>query len=140
MNAVIVEGKSWPFTEPYKDIESYSKYFHSHVSFAVRFCDQAAFGHDILGCFYIKPNFPVLFFLHPKILRTYTHTFFVQGRCDHISNGGFITNPQYRGCGIGTFMGQAYLKLAKDLGYRASLFNLVFANNTPSIRLWTKLG
>ena len=34
-------------------------------------------GQDILGCFYIKPNFP--------------------GRCAHICNGGFIVNPNYRG-------------------------------------------
>jgi hypothetical protein len=28
----------------------------------------------------------------------------------------------------------------KDLGFKSSLFNLVFANNAPSVRLWRKLG
>eukprot|EP00602_Paraphysomonas_sp_CaronLab_P011013 CAMPEP_0185019736 /NCGR_PEP_ID=MMETSP1103-20130426/2334_1 /TAXON_ID=36769 /ORGANISM="Paraphysomonas bandaiensis, Strain Caron Lab Isolate" /LENGTH=132 /DNA_ID=CAMNT_0027550201 /DNA_START=249 /DNA_END=647 /DNA_ORIENTATION=+ len=98
----------------------YRAYFHSHASFAVRFSDQITYGTEILGCFYVKPNFP--------------------GRCSHVCNGGFITHPKYRGLGIGTFMGEAFKKIAKDLGYRCSLFNLVFANNTSSVALWKKLG
>ena len=35
-----------------------------------------------------------------------------------------------------TFM----LLSGKDLGFKSSLFNLVFANNTASVRLWRKLG
>merc|ERR1712154_178603 len=69
---------------------------------------------------YIKPNFP--------------------GRCGHICNGGFITNSEYRGNGAATIMGRAYLRIAKDLEYRASLFNLVFVSNKASIRIWEKLG
>ena len=30
-----------------------------------------------------------------------------------------------RGKGVGTIMGQAFLRLARDLGYHASYFNLV---------------
>jgi RimJ/RimL family protein N-acetyltransferase len=120
MNDVITEGKSWPFMDTYATVEAYSSYFHSHASFAVRFADQNKYGTDILGCFYVKPNFP--------------------GRCSHICNGGFITSPKYRGLGVGTFMGRAFKRLAKDLGYRGSLFNLVFANNTASVKLWMKLG
>lgn len=30
--------------------------------------------------------------------------------------------------------------LAPHLGYKASVFNLVFANNVASIRIWEKLG
>lgn len=37
-------------------------------------------------------------------------------------------------------MGTSFVRLAKDLGYEASLFNLVFANNVASIKLWQKLG
>ena len=55
-------------------------------------------------------------------------------------NGGFITNPKFRGFGIGSFMGENFKLLAKDLGYRSSLFNLVFANNEASVKLWRKLG
>lgn len=120
MNDVIVEGKSWPFDEPFLTVESYRRYFHSHAAFAVTFCDKASFGTDVLGCFYIKPNFP--------------------GRCSHVCNGGFITNPKYRRLGIGKFMGYHFKRLAKDLGYRSSLFNLVFANNMASVNLWRCLG
>jgi len=120
MNDVIVEGKTWPFMDVFEDMDSYKSYFHSHSAFAVKFQDTGVHGNDVLGCFYIKPNFP--------------------GRCSHVCNGGFITNPSYRGLGVGAFMGENFKRLAKDLGYRASLFNLVFANNTASVKLWQKLG
>lgn len=116
MNDVIIEGKTWPFLDIFEDVNAYKGYFHSHSAFAVKEKN----GNDILGCFYIKPNFP--------------------GRCSHVCNGGFITNPKYRGYGIGAFMGENFKRLAKDLGYRASLFNLVFANNMASVKLWRKLG
>ena len=37
-------------------------------------------------------------------------------------------------------MGSCYLRLAHDLGYTVSFFNLVFASNLESIRLWDGLG
>ncbi len=120
MNDVIIEGRTWPFLEIFSDMESYKNYFHSHSAFAVKFYDKEAYGHDVLGCFYVKPNFP--------------------GRCSHVCNGGFITNPKYRNKGIGTFMADNFKRLAKDLGYRASLFNLVFANNLASVSTWRKSG
>ncbi|CAF0892599.1 unnamed protein product [Adineta ricciae] len=75
---------------------------------------------NLLGTFYVKPNFP--------------------GRCSHICNAGFITAPAYRNQGIGKIMALAYLQIAPLLGYKASMFNLVFANNIASIRLWRSLG
>ncbi|KAG0305073.1 hypothetical protein BGZ98_004630 [Dissophora globulifera] len=75
---------------------------------------------DLLGYFYVKPNFP--------------------GRCSHICNGGFIVNPIHRGLGIGSILGKAFLKLVPVIGYKASMFNLVFVSNTASIRLWRSLG
>ena len=77
-------------------------YFHSHASFVVHFADQEKNSKDILGCFYIKPNFP--------------------GRCSHVCNGGFITNPKYRGLGIGGFMGEAF----KTLGEMRSMNYVTF--------------
>ena len=73
-----------------------------------------------MGAFYIKPNFP--------------------GRCSHICNAGFIVRKEDRGCGIGSFMVEMYLKLAKDLGYKASFFNLVFVSNDTSVKMWRKFG
>ena len=37
-------------------------------------------------------------------------------------------------------MGACYLKFARALGYEMSYFNLVFASNEESIRLWDGLG
>lgn len=37
-------------------------------------------------------------------------------------------------------MALAFIKIVPILGYKASMFNLVFANNIPSIRLWRSLG
>ncbi|MBD0388419.1 MAG: GNAT family N-acetyltransferase, partial [Nostoc sp. C3-bin3] len=75
---------------------------------------------EILGAFYLKPNFP--------------------GRCCHICNAGFIVQPALRGQGIGRFMGEAMLLIAANLGYEAVMFNLVFETNIPSITLWQSLG
>lgn len=120
MNDVIIEGKTWPFLDVFETMDAYKGYFHSHAAFAVKFKDETQYGSDVLGCFYVKPNFP--------------------GRCAHVCNGGFITNKKYRGLKVGAFMGENFKRLAKDLGYRASLFNLVFATNEPSVRLWRSLG
>lgn len=104
----------------------------------------------ILGCFYvfatvgpgakgvqIKPNYP--------------------GRCSHVCNAGYVF-PQFmldmqlkpnvrflvpasaRGNGVGRHLALAFLHFAPKLGYSSSVFNLVFATNIASIRLWEKLG
>lgn len=116
MNDVIVEGKAWPFEPTFETEESFRAYFLSHSAFVVR---EAA-TNSILGCFYVKPNFP--------------------GRCSHICNGGFIVDEAARGNRVGTLMGACFLKFAKDLGYTAAYFNLVFESNHVSIKLWERLG
>jgi RimJ/RimL family protein N-acetyltransferase len=118
MNQVIKEGKSWPFEEEFATLEDYRAYFMSHAALCVR--DVTSSPNSVLGCFYVKPNFP--------------------GRCAHVCNGGFITAPEARKQGVATLMGHIYLQAAKDLGYRSSYFNLVFANNVASVRLWESLG
>jgi L-amino acid N-acyltransferase YncA len=37
-------------------------------------------------------------------------------------------------------MGLAFIEIAPLLGYKASMFNLVFITNIPSVRLWRSLG
>uniref|UniRef100_A0A0G4I973 N-acetyltransferase domain-containing protein n=1 Tax=Chromera velia CCMP2878 TaxID=1169474 RepID=A0A0G4I973_9ALVE len=73
-----------------------------------------------IGAVYIKPNFP--------------------GRCSHICNGGFLVDPLWRRKGVGSALGEYFVRVAPLLGYRAAFFNLVFAQNTASMRLWEKLG
>lgn len=114
LNKVIVEGKSWPFEESLTSKE-FRDYFLSYAALIVRNTDGA-----IVGAFYCKPNFP--------------------GRCSHFCNGGFITDPQFRRQGIGQCMGRAFLRIARDIGFKAVLFNLVFASNIASTRLWDSLG
>lgn len=125
MNSIIREGKTWPFDEEFESIDGYRGYFLSHTAFVVRrsSCDDSdsdSEDGEILGCFYIKPNFP--------------------GRCSHICNGGFITVPKFRQKGVATIMGRSFLKIARDLGYKSSYFNLVFKSNEASVRLWESLG
>jgi L-amino acid N-acyltransferase YncA len=45
-----------------------------------------------------------------------------------------------RGLGLGQLLGQSYLHYAPQLGYRGSIFNLVYADNPASMRIWDKLG
>ncbi len=37
-------------------------------------------------------------------------------------------------------MGLAFIQIAPLLGYKASMFNLVFENNIHSVHLWRSLG
>ncbi|KKK14197.1 hypothetical protein AOCH_005197, partial [Aspergillus ochraceoroseus] len=77
-------------------------------------------GKECLGTFYIKANYP--------------------GRCSHVCNAGFLTTSAVRNQGVGLVMGQAYLHFAPLLGYKYSVFNLVFENNIASVKIWEKLG
>ncbi|CDF39684.1 N-Acyltransferase [Chondrus crispus] len=114
LNDVIKEGMSWPFERPLTDFE-FRSYFFSHTALVARNSSGA-----VIGAFYCKPNFP--------------------GRCAHYCNGGFITDPGYRRQGVASLMGTVFLQVAKDLEFKAVLFNLVFSSNVASLRLWEKLG
>lgn len=127
MNLIIREGQAWPFEEEFQSMDEYRGYFLSHAAFVVRALqpgiDINGDGYssgEVMGCFYVKPNFP--------------------GRCSHICNGGFITTPRFRRMGVAKVMGKSFLKLARDLGYLSSYFNLVFESNVASVRLWESLG
>ncbi|KAL9940135.1 hypothetical protein V8E36_000840 [Tilletia maclaganii] len=74
----------------------------------------------VAGFYYVKPNYP--------------------GRSSHICNGGFVVSPLQRGLSIGHTLGKSYLHYAPQLGYRGSVFNLVYVNNVASVRIWDQLG
>lgn len=111
MNLVIREGRSWPFEDEFTSVDDWRAYFLSHTAFVVRALDNgmdaarrnSSSPGEILGCFYIKPNFP--------------------GRCNHVANGGFITAPRFRGLGIGRLMGKVFLRAARDSGYKSRWVN-----------------
>ncbi|EKG17035.1 hypothetical protein MPH_05724 [Macrophomina phaseolina MS6] len=73
-----------------------------------------------LGSFYVKPNYP--------------------GRSSHVCNGGFLVTDGARNRGVGRLMGECYLEWAPLLGYKYSVFNLVYETNVASCRIWDALG
>jgi len=75
---------------------------------------------EVLGGFYIKPNF--------------------SDRSRHIANAAYMVRETYRGQGIGTLLIKASLCIAKDLGFHAMQFNMVFSQNISAIKLYQKLG
>ncbi|MEA5513759.1 N-acetyltransferase [Nodularia sp. UHCC 0506] len=121
LNVVINEGKTYPQNKPLSQA-AFAAYWLSQDAFVVRTSAQGTTNKskDVLGAFYLKPNFP--------------------GICSHICNAGFIVQPGLRGQGIGRFMGETMLVIAGNLGYEAVMFNLVFATNIPSVKLWQSLG
>lgn len=123
LNTVVMEGQTYPQSQPLTEAE-FAAYWLVRDAFVVRRVEASDRSQqmtgEILGAFYLKPNFP--------------------GRCSHICNAGFIVQPSARGAGIGRFMGEAMLAIASSRGYTAVMFNLVFATNTPSLKLWESLG
>jgi len=74
----------------------------------------------VAGFYYIKPNYP--------------------GRSSHICNAGFVVAPAHRSNGYGSVLAKSFLDYAPQLGYQASVFNLVYVNNFASIKLWERLN
>ncbi|KAI5479215.1 GCN5-related N-acetyltransferase (GNAT) [Pseudohyphozyma bogoriensis] len=146
-NDVIEEGRTYPQKEKHTE-EQFSNYFFSHDCFiglldttplpegATASADgsferPASYsikdvigGRDwkecVLGMFYIKPNYP--------------------GRSSHNCNAGFVVPTHHRGLKVGMNLGRAYLHFAPLLGYKASVFNLVYVSNVASLKIWDALG
>ncbi|KAG8199280.1 hypothetical protein JTE90_003702 [Oedothorax gibbosus] len=89
-------------------------YYLSHNVFVARS------NGSLVGAFYVKPNFP--------------------GRSSHICNAGFVVHRDHRNKGVGEFLYRSYLRIARDLGYEGSFFNIVYATNVGSLRICRKLG
>ncbi|CAG8458088.1 294_t:CDS:2 [Funneliformis caledonium] len=125
-NEIIKEGNTYPQEFPFS-LDEFINYFLSYDAFIalkddVKELDKIMVNENIvwddklLGMFYIKPNYP--------------------GRCSHICNAGFVVPKRHRGKRVGKLMVQSFLKVAPLLGYKSSIFNLVFENNVASIKLW----
>ncbi|CEQ42116.1 SPOSA6832_03897 [Sporobolomyces salmonicolor] len=83
-----------------------------------RACEQGGTGGSV--CWGCTPNYP--------------------GRSSHNCNGGFVVPNHHRGLRIGSTLGRSYLHFAPLLGYRGSVFNLVYVSNEASVRIWDGLG
>ncbi|PLB37287.1 GNAT family N-acetyltransferase [Aspergillus candidus] len=127
-SAEIETGCTYPMEEP-MTLEQFAGYWFG--TFAVvavlageqqegGLCEGRDWERECLGTFYVKPNYP--------------------GRCSHVCNAGFMTTGAARNRGVGIVMGETYLEYAPKLGYKFSVFNLVFENNVASVKIWEKLG
>lgn len=74
----------------------------------------------VIGSYILRPNRP--------------------GLGDHVSNAGFMVDPDARGGGVGREMGEHALAEARRLGYRAMQFNFVISTNESAVHLWKELG
>lgn len=108
-------GQTYP-QDSMETLDDFRAYYISHDAFVAVEEDTG----EAVGSFYVKPNFP--------------------GRCSHVSNAGFLVRKDRRGRGIGGFLARAYLHIARDLGYKSSLFNLVFVSNAVSQRMCKTMG
>jgi RimJ/RimL family protein N-acetyltransferase len=116
---IIGEGTSYPH-DRLPDPEDFEEYWFQGKSTIVAYPQGSPRGTDLLGAFYLKPNWP--------------------GRARHVANAGFMVAPQWRNRGMGWLLGAMMLQYATELGYRSVIFNLVFAENQVARRLWQKLG
>jgi len=117
--AIIEEGASYPH-DRHPGQADFMAYWFAGTSTIVAYQQGSPRGADLLGAFYLKPNWP--------------------GRARHVANAGFMVAPQWRNKGLGWLLGAVMLQYATELGYRSVIFNLVFAENEAARRLWRKLG
>ncbi|KAK4177390.1 hypothetical protein QBC36DRAFT_371744 [Triangularia setosa] len=121
-------GDTYPMMEP-MPFDKFAAYWFQNfagimllgnIESAVDVVEGKDWSKECLGTFYIKPNYP--------------------GRSSHICNAGFIVTDASRNRGVGRLMGETYLEWAPQLGYKYSVFNLVYETNVASCKIWDALG
>jgi GNAT superfamily N-acetyltransferase len=111
---IVEAGEGFPH-EPPLTWEQFDHDWLTHASSVV----AARLGGGIAGAYYLKPNFA--------------------GRAAHIGNAGYFVLPEHRRRGIGTALIERSIAEARELGFDAIQFNLVFEAN-PARRLYERLG
>ncbi|BFZ64282.1 hypothetical protein YB2330_005425 [Saitoella coloradoensis] len=126
MNDEIERGDTYPMESPFT-LEAFGAYWFGTfcvVLFKILppLDPEAEFdwAANVLGTFYIKPNYP--------------------GRCSHVCNAGFLVPHAGRGMGNAHVLAAAFEHYAPKLGYRQSIFNLVFETNVASLKIWDSHG
>lgn len=127
-NKEIEGGDTYPMLEPMPFAKFADYWFQNfggimllgHIESAAEVVEGKDWSKECLGTFYIKPNYP--------------------GRSSHICNAGFIVTDASRNRGVGRLMGETYLEWAPKLGYKYSVFNLVYETNVASCKIWDALG
>ncbi len=75
---------------------------------------------EVIGGFYLRSNY--------------------SGRSSHIANAAFMVKDTHRGQGIGSLLIKTSLHLAKNFGYKAMQFNMVFSQNVNATKLYLRHG
>lgn len=127
-NKEIEGGDTYPMLEPMPFDKFASYWFQNfggimllgNIESAADVVEGKDWSKECLGTFYIKPNYP--------------------GRSSHVCNAGFIVTDASRNRGVGRLMGETYLEWAPKLGYKYSVFNLVYETNVASCKIWDALG
>jgi ribosomal protein S18 acetylase RimI-like enzyme len=112
--AVVEEGGGYPQAPPVSR-EGFRRVWIETTT-AVRI---ARLDGEFAGGYYLKPNFP--------------------GRAAHIANAGYLVVAGMRGGGVGEALVVDSLEVAREHGFDAIMFNLVFESN-PAARLYERLG
>jgi GNAT superfamily N-acetyltransferase len=127
-NKEIEGGDTYPMMDPIT-VDKFASYWFQnfggimllgHIESPADVVEGKDWSKECLGTFYIKPNYP--------------------GRSSHICNAGFIVTDASRNRGVGRLMGETYLDWAPKLGYKYSVFNLVYETNVASCKIWDALG
>jgi len=113
---VFREGTTYAFDVAISESEAYKLWAELPARSFVAVTEEG----EILGSFYIKPNF--------------------MGNADHICNCGYIVSENARGYGVASKMCIFSQGIAIELNYRAMQFNCVVSTNTGAIRIWQRLG
>lgn len=112
---VVETGSQFPYESSSQ--EEFQKQFFSPGSH-VYVCRSSQ--GSLIGGFYLKANY--------------------SGRSKHIANAAYMIASTHRGCGIGTLLIKASLRLAQNMGFLAMQFNMVLSQNSGAIKLYEKLG
>jgi GNAT superfamily N-acetyltransferase len=113
--AVVSTGEGFPHAPGPLPYEEFASYWLAGKSLVA----VGHVGQRLAGSYYLNPNFP--------------------GRAAHIANGGYFVVSQMRGKGVGAALVTHSLHAARELGFDAMQFNLVFESN-PARRLYERLG
>lgn len=124
----ILKGDTYPMIDP-MPFEKFASYWFQNFGAIMLLgriekpedvVDDKDWSKECLGSFYIKPNYT--------------------GRSSHVCNAGFLVTDASRNRGVGRLMGESYLDWAPKLGYKYSVFNLVYETNVASCKIWDALG
>lgn len=114
---IVARGEGFPQASPLSESAFDAAWGAGVTAVVIARLDPAS--ADLVGAYSLKPNFP--------------------GRAGHIANAGYVVDGRWRGRGVGRALVEDSIVRARQLGFDAMQFNLVFESN-PARRLYEELG